>query len=92
MCICLNCDYISKCKLYNAIEHLHLQQIHKENNFVFFEPRGVEIAISITNTKNTSETEWDIRNCESFITNTNKLNINLIGQYTQNSTNIQVIM
>jgi len=64
MCICLNCDRIISCKLYNLIS-----EKHNENQFIFsfyFAPQSPIIQILLSSFKNRLFIEWDVNECLSF--------------------------
>nr|ASQ39916.1 hypothetical protein Ycf34 [Glaucocystis sp. BBH] len=69
MCICVNCYYMTGCKVYQAIENFHLIKTNKID--CQFEPRNVQIKVRV-NAKSEIGTDWDVTRCSSFITDTGK--------------------
>lgn len=64
MCICLNCDRIISCKIYNVIS-----KKHQENQIIFsscFSPQSPIIQILLSSFKNGVFLEWDVNECLSF--------------------------
>lgn len=79
MCICVNCDLLQKCSLYQTIEILHDSSFQEKSssNTVKFEPRKSNITINISSSKNSIKHDWDVIFCESFVLNLNKYNVNV---------------
>ncbi len=64
MCICLNCDRIISCSLYNLIS-----KKHNESQFLFsfeFMPQSPIVQILLNSFKNRLFLEWDVNECLSF--------------------------
>lgn len=66
MCICLNCDRIISCKIYNLIS-----KKHNENQFIIslsfvFMPQSPILQILLSSLKNGTFIEWDVNECLSF--------------------------
>nr|AIU44663.1 hypothetical protein [Cyanophora paradoxa] len=78
MCICVNCDLLEKCSLYQTIEILHQASFEESSKIVEFEPRKSNITININPSKNSIKHDWDIIFCESFVLNLNKYTVNVI--------------
>lgn len=78
MCICVNCDLLEKCSLYQTIEILHQSSFEESSKIVKFEPRKSNISININPSKNSVKHDWDVIFCESFVLNLNKYNVNVI--------------
>ncbi len=65
MCICVNCQWVEKCKAYHAVETQHGVE-HLSLN-PDFEPDGPVIHISLIGVKQgNTEIEWDVQRCKSF--------------------------
>lgn len=64
MCICLNCNFIYNCDVYQMIEEKHKQvKLKKKKNFIPYSPL---ILVNITKIKNENEIEWDVIDCLSY--------------------------
>nr|YP_009504645.1 hypothetical protein [Cyanophora biloba]AWW13870.1 hypothetical protein [Cyanophora biloba] len=73
MCICVNCDLLEVCSVYQTIENLHSVSSTNIKN-VTFEPRKSQIAININSRESNIKHEWDVIFCDSFSLNINKYN------------------
>ncbi|CAL8412494.1 unnamed protein product [Dictyota dichotoma] len=62
MCICLNCNRILSCKIYNLISEKH-QEILLDSSF---SPQSPIIQILLSSFKNGLFFEWDVNECLSF--------------------------
>nr|NP_043145.1 hypothetical protein CypaCp008 [Cyanophora paradoxa]P48274.1 RecName: Full=Uncharacterized protein ycf34 [Cyanophora paradoxa]AAA81176.1 ycf34 [Cyanophora paradoxa] len=76
MCICVNCDLLVFCSLYQTIEILHKESLSFElDQIVEFEPRKSNIIVNINSSENSIKHEWDVISCESFVLNLSKYNV-----------------
>ncbi|WP_320663422.1 Ycf34 family protein [Prochlorococcus sp. MIT 1223] len=65
MCICVDCQWVDRCKTYHAVERQHGAQ-HLTSN-PDFQGNNPRIHIIVRNLPNKDiETEWDVRGCGSF--------------------------
>jgi len=71
MCICINCQWVNRCKTYHAVERQHgVEHLTKAPDFQGNDPR---IHIIVRNLEEDGiETEWDVRACESFVEDAGK--------------------
>nr|YP_009504500.1 hypothetical protein [Cyanophora sudae]AWW13719.1 hypothetical protein [Cyanophora sudae] len=70
MCICVNCDLLTVCSVYQTIENLHCVSSANAKNSIF-EPRKSQIAININSSSGNIKHEWDVIFCDSFVLNIN---------------------
>ncbi len=65
MCICVNCEWVDRCKTYHAVERQHgAEHLATSPDFQGKNPR---IHVIVRDLKNqTIETEWDVRSCGSY--------------------------
>ncbi len=65
MCICVNCQWVDRCKTYHAVEKQHgAKHLNKAPDVQGNEPRIHVILKTLPN--NEISIEWDVRACESF--------------------------
>ncbi|AAP99209.1 Ycf34 family protein [Prochlorococcus marinus] len=65
MCICVNCQWVDRCKAYHAVEKQH--GVKHLNLKPDFEPQDPVIHISLIDLEQRStEIEWDVQACKSF--------------------------
>jgi hypothetical protein len=70
MCICVNCEYVDRCRTYHAVEGQH-QQPHLTElpDFDAMEPC---INVNIRSDVDGIEVEWDVVGCDSFMADAGK--------------------
>ena len=65
MCICVDCQWVDRCKTYHAVEKQH--GVKHLNLNPDFEPKDPIVHISLLDHKEGNiEIEWDVQNCKSF--------------------------
>tara|TARA_B100000700_G_C14341808_1_gene533042 strand:- start:193 stop:444 length:252 start_codon:yes stop_codon:yes gene_type:complete len=71
MCICINCQWVDRCKTYHAVETQHgAKHLNEDPDFQGNNPK---IHIMVRETPNIGiETEWDVRACGSFLEDAGK--------------------
>ena len=71
MCICVNCQWVDRCKTYHAVERQHgVEHISSNPDFQGNEPRIHVIVRDLPNKE--VETEWDVQACGSFLEDAGK--------------------
>ena len=66
MCICINCQWVDRCKTYHAVEKQHgVKHLAQNPDFQGNNPRIHVIVRSLENSD--IDTEWDVRACGSFL-------------------------
>lgn len=73
MCICINCNHISKCNVYYLIESQH-EQPHLSENPLFI-PKCPVIHINISSNGSYNQTDWDLVECLSYVEKPNSWNL-----------------
>tara|TARA_Y100001968_G_C19121210_1_gene602066 strand:+ start:287 stop:538 length:252 start_codon:yes stop_codon:yes gene_type:complete len=65
MCICVNCDWVDRCKTYHAVEEQHgAEHLSAQPDFQGNNPR---IHVNVMDLPNGEVgIEWDVRACGSF--------------------------
>ena len=64
MCICVDCQWVDRCKAYHRVETQH-GELHL-NPEPDFEPEQPRIHVSLCPIENSWGIEWDVRSCSSF--------------------------
>ena len=66
MCICINCEWVDRCKTYHSVEEQHgAKHLSLDPDFQGNEPK---IHISVMTLPNGEVgIEWDVRKCGSYI-------------------------
>ncbi len=71
MCICINCQWVDRCKTYHAVEKQHgVKHLTQNPDFQGNNPRIHVIVRNLEN--NEIDTEWDVRACGSFLEDQDK--------------------
>nr|QUE29196.1 Ycf34 [Erythrotrichia welwitschii] len=65
MCICINCYHVMNCSTYYSVEKQHKKQKEKINSS--FVAESPIIKVNIIRYNNTSELDWDVIECISFV-------------------------
>ena len=66
MCICINCRWVDRCKVYHDVENNH--GVSHICNVPDFKAKNPSIHVSIVKDKNGDyKTDWDVQTCGSFI-------------------------
>ena len=65
MCICVNCYHVTNCSTYYSIEKQHQKQKLSINPS--FIPQSPIIKVNIIQYKTTTELDWDVVECASFV-------------------------
>ena len=65
---------MSRCKIYQAIEDLHLVKTNPSPNILDlqFDPRKVQINVRVSTEEEQINTDWDVIQCSSFVTDIGK--------------------
>ncbi len=64
MCICVDCQWVDRCKAYHRVETQHGEP--HLNGEPDFEPEQPRIHVSLRPIGNSWGIEWDVRSCSSF--------------------------
>ena len=71
MCICVNCQWVDRCKTYHAVEKQHgAEHLSQDPDFQGNDPR-IHIIVKETHLAGI-QTEWDVRACGSFVEDSGK--------------------
>ena len=66
MCICVDCNWVDRCKAYHAVERQHqVKHLNASPNFEPIEPL-IHILVKELPEGGTG-IEWDVRACKSFL-------------------------
>nr|YP_536910.1 hypothetical chloroplast protein 34 [Neopyropia yezoensis]Q1XDQ8.1 RecName: Full=Uncharacterized protein ycf34 [Neopyropia yezoensis]AGH27554.1 hypothetical chloroplast protein 34 [Neopyropia yezoensis]QFZ66890.1 Ycf34 [Neopyropia yezoensis]WKD83385.1 hypothetical protein [Neopyropia yezoensis]BAE92353.1 unnamed protein product [Neopyropia yezoensis] len=73
MCICINCNHITKCNTYHLIESQH-KQPHLTRSPLFI-PKYPVVHVNISNNCTYNQIDWDLVECLSFVEKPNSWNL-----------------
>ena len=67
MCICVNCQWVDRCKTYHAVEEQHgVNHLTSNPDFQGKDPK-IHISVMDLERKGEYGIEWDVRACGSFL-------------------------
>nr|AOM64545.1 hypothetical protein Riqu_066 [Riquetophycus sp.] len=75
MCICINCRHVHNCTTYKIIQKQHEQDVYK--SYSVFIPSQTIIKVNINTSLKSTQFDWDLIECLSFIEQPGKWLFNL---------------